>query len=69
MNQNSRSSSSQILVALLGGAAIGGLAVALSSTEAGRRLRHNLMALGYRLLGRTGPEDDGDDDASRAMFI
>ena len=69
MSENSRSSSSQIVVALLGGAAIGGLAVALSSTEAGRRLRHNLRALGYRLLGRSVMEDDSDVDASRAMFI
>jgi hypothetical protein len=69
MNQRGSSFPLTALITLLGGATVGGLAVALTTTQSGREFRGTLKSLGNRLLGRTGSSDDSDDDLIRAMFI
>jgi hypothetical protein len=56
----------KLILTLLGGAAIGALAVALTTTERGRLFRRNIRLLGDRLRGREGSPDA---DLIEAMFI
>ncbi len=69
MKQNPPSFPVAALMTLLGGVAIGGLAVALTTTKSGKEFRDSLRRVGNRLLGRSGGSDEADDDLIRAMFI
>jgi hypothetical protein len=64
MNQTIPSFPSAILMTLLGGATLGGFAVALSTTETGRKLRNRILAL----AGRVEP-DESTDEPVLAVFI
>ena len=58
----------KLLVALLGGVALGALLVAVTSETTGREVRATFRALGNRLLGRTGKPAD-EDELVEALFI
>jgi hypothetical protein len=49
MNQNSRTLPVAFLMTLLGGATLGGLAVAFTTTRTGQRWRHSLRTLAHRI--------------------
>jgi len=59
------------LITLLGGVALGGLAVAFLTTKSGRAFRHRLASLGERWRGGGGAGDPVEDevDWGEAMFI
>lgn len=59
----------KLILTLLGGAALGALAVALTTTKTGREVRGNLRAIGDLLMGRSGRSAGTDADLVEAMFI
>ena len=59
----------KLLVALLGGVALGAVLVAVTSEATGREVRATFRALGNRLLGRTGKAGTAEDDLIEALFI
>jgi gas vesicle protein len=67
-NDSSRNSDAMLL-ALLGGAALGALAVALTTPKTGREVRDTLKATVNRLLGKTSAMDDYDDALIESLFI
>jgi len=69
MNQTTPSIPSTILMTLLGGATLGGLAVAFSTTETGRRLRSSILALTGRVDGKRVKPDPSSDEQIQAVFI
>lgn len=69
MNQTIPSFPSTILMTLLGGATLGGFAVALSTTETGRKLRNRILALTGRVDGKTVKPDASSDEQIQAVFI
>ena len=69
MNQRSKTSLVAILMAVLGGAAIGGFAVAFAKTKIGKHRRNSLPSLTGRICTKAGPLDQMDDELEQAMFI
>ncbi len=62
MKQNDSTSPNAILMALLGGATLGGFAVALAATKTGKQWLGSLKAL----ASRSNPEPDAPESASDA---
>jgi len=60
-------STETILLALLGGAAIGAIATALITPKTGREVCSTLRTAARRLCGR--PDDPADDGPIEALFI
>ncbi|BDU74696.1 hypothetical protein [Mesoterricola silvestris] len=56
----------KLLLTLLGGAALGALAVAFTTTRAGKDVRRKFRAMAERLRG---PHGTGEDDLVEALFI
>lgn len=69
MNKTVPSSPSTILMALLGGATLGGFAVALSTSRTGMKLRKRILALVGRAHGQAGPPNETSDEPVQAVFI
>lgn len=69
MNQSTPSFPSTILMTLLGGATLGGFAVAIATTGTGRKLRENLLALAGRTAGKAGKPEDSSEELVQAVFI
>ena len=63
----SSSSSDAVMLALLGGAALGAIVMALVTPKTGREVRGTLKAAARRLRGKG--RDDGDDEPIEALFI
>ena len=59
-------SSDQIVLALIGGIALGAIVMALVTPRTGRELRATLKTAARRLAGRT---EAPDDDPIEALFI
>jgi gas vesicle protein len=55
------------MLALLGGAALGAIVMALVTPKTGREVRGTLKAAARRLRGKG--RDDGDDEPIEALFI
>jgi gas vesicle protein len=68
MRQESSSNQGAIL-ALLGGAALGAIVLALTTPRTGREVRQSLKSTVDRLRGRGEDLDDLADDIIEAMFI
>ena len=58
-----------MLMTLLGGAALGGFAVAFTATKTGKEFRDTLRALASRFNLLAGPSDQAADQAVPAAFI
>jgi hypothetical protein len=69
MDQNGSAFSNETWMTLLGGAALGGLAVAFTGTQTGREWLGRLKALAGRLDPRPGRPDQGHDEIVRVAFI
>jgi gas vesicle protein len=59
-------SSDKIVLALIGGVALGAIVMALVTPKTGRQLRATLKTAARRLAGRI---EDLDDDPIEALFI
>jgi gas vesicle protein len=69
MDNLNSSDSNAVLFALLGGAALGALAMVLSSPKTGREIRAGLKALGNRFRAKPQIEAEEDAEAAYACFI
>jgi len=73
MKQNSPTFQNVFLMTLLGGAALGGFAVAFTATKTGKEFRNSLRALANRINPRAGAsgeiDDEIDDEIVQAVFI
>jgi gas vesicle protein len=62
-------SSDKIMLALLGGAALGAVIMALITPKTGREVRSTLKTAALRLRGRAGDLDALDNGPIQALFI
>jgi outer membrane lipoprotein SlyB len=69
MNQNGSTFPNATLMTLLGGATLGGFAVAFTGTKTGKELLSSLKALAGRLKPKAGRPDPTDNEIVRAAFI
>jgi hypothetical protein len=69
MNQNSSTFPSAILMTLLGAAALGGVALAITVRKNGTGWRESLRALASRFNPQAGRLDSEDDESVQAVFI
>jgi hypothetical protein len=69
MNQNSRSLPVAFLMTLLGGATLGGFAVAFTTTRTGQRWRHSLRTLARRIHPDPALSPLTDPEPVQAVFI
>jgi hypothetical protein len=69
MNQNSRSLPVAFLMTLLGGATLGGFAVAFTTTRTGQRWRHSLRTLAHRIHPGATRSAATDPEPVQAVFI
>jgi gas vesicle protein len=69
MRSDASSTRFTLLLALLGGAAIGGLVVALSAPRTGRELRKTIRDAARRLSRRPEELDEVDNGTIDALFI
>jgi gas vesicle protein len=69
MNQNSRTVSGALLLALLGGASLGAAAVALTTPKTGKEVRNRLRTLGLRLTAKAQADGEASDDVPLMQFI
>jgi gas vesicle protein len=73
MNQESRTVSGALLLALLGGASLGAAAVALTTPKTGQevrnRLRTRLRTLGLRPKAEAVADGEASDDVPLMQFI
>jgi gas vesicle protein len=69
MRKEPSSTCGNLLLALLGGATLGAVAVALTTPKTGREVRATLRGTLDRLRGRLDDEDPTDVSAHEAMFI
>ena len=71
MNQEFRTVSGALLLALLGGASLGAAAVALTTPKTGKEVRNRLRTLGLRLTAKAKAKADGEtsDDVPLMQFI
>ena len=69
MNQSGNTIPNAILMTLLGGATLGGFAIAFTAAKTGKELRNRLIALAGRCNPKEGPSDPRDDDPVLAAFI
>ena len=69
MNQNGSSFPNATLMTMLGGATLGGFAVAFTGTKTGKKLLNSLKALASRLYPTAGRSDPADDETVRTAFI
>jgi gas vesicle protein len=69
MNQESRTVSGALLLALLGGASLGAAAVALTTPKTGKEVRTLLRTLGLRLKAKAGADGETSDDVPLMQFI
>lgn len=60
-------SSETIMLALLGGAALGAIVMALVTPKTGREVRGTLKTVVRRIRGKAG--EDADDEPIEALFI
>jgi len=63
------STSTAMLLSLLGGAALGALTVALTTPKTGRELRSSLKTAARKLRGRSAEAEDPDTGTIDALFI
>ena len=69
MDQKADTFSRALLLALLGGATFGIVAVALTTPKSGKELKESLKALANRLKARGGELNRYEDEEPVAMFI
>jgi gas vesicle protein len=69
MNQEPRTVSGALLLALLGGVSLGAAAVALYTPKTGKEVRNQLRTLGLRLMAKAEAEGETSDDVRLMQFI
>lgn len=69
MNLKSSSFPTSTLLALLGGASLGAVAVALTTPKTGREVRKQLLAVANRLSGKTAYGYAAEDGPVEMLFI
>ena len=69
MSQRPVPSSSSMLLALLGGAALGAVTMALITPKSGKEVRDQFRILGNRIRSRFQADDESDDDRVDMHFI
>lgn len=69
MNQESRTVSGALLLALLGGASLGAAAVTLTTPKTGQEVRNRLRTLGLRPKAEAVADGEASDDVPLMQFI
>ena len=69
MNQEFRTVSGALLLALLGGVSLGAAAVALTTPKTGKEVRNRLRTLGLRLTAKAQADGEASDDVPLMQFI
>ncbi len=69
MSVKNGTQSNFVLFSLLGGAALGAIAVALTTPKTGREVRQAIKSTARRLRGNTDEIEDMDSESIEALFI